>query len=345
MVVFLGLVILALPASGWGSVLKISTHPATQYGTPYPQVAVDPSGNAYVTWQGSDENDSEIYWVKVDETGVPGTVKKISTHPDNIDAYDVSPQIAVDAQGNSYVVWDGWSGIADDIYWVKIDATGMPGTVKKISIYPDDRHRFEGLPQIAVDAQGNSYVVWNGIRSGYPNKWDIYWVKVDSSGVFETAQLISTHPDNIDEMDFLPQIAVDPSGNSYVTWDGWDGNDREIYWVKVDATSISGTVLKVSTHPDNINTHDQYPQIAVDSSGNSYVVWDGREEKSDGIEETEIYGVRVDAKGVPWAVQKISIHPDNIDLPDQMSRIAVDATGNFYLYGGVGTDDTVTYTG
>ena len=86
---------------------------------------------------------------------------------------------------------------------------------------------------------------------------------------------ISTHPDSIAHNDFGCRIAVDNAGNSYVAWVGFDGTDREIYWVKVNAAGVPGTVQKVSIHPDNINNDDEFPEIAVNSPGNSYVVWGG----------------------------------------------------------------------
>ena len=85
--------------------------------------------------------------------------------------------------------------------------------------------------------------------------------------------VISTHPNNIDYYNRNPEIAIDGSGNSYVTWQSFDGNDKEVYWVKIEASGTPRIVQKISTHPDNITDDDWYPQIAVDASGNSYITW------------------------------------------------------------------------
>ncbi|MFQ6088632.1 MAG: hypothetical protein ACE5K0_07000, partial [Candidatus Methanofastidiosia archaeon] len=123
-----------------------------------------------------------------------------------------------------------------------------------------------------VDPFGNSYVTWYGYDG---SDWEIYFVKISSAGTAGTVQKISTHADNITRSDYDPQIAVDPFGNSYVTWYGYDGSDWEIYFVKISSAGTAGTVQKISTHADNITRDDYDPQIAVDSCGNSYVTWNG----------------------------------------------------------------------
>jgi hypothetical protein len=325
-------VITPVSAADWIPVQKISTHPDNVYGDNYPQIAVDSSGNSYVTWDGWDGTDDEIYWVKVDSSGTPGTVQKISTHPDNVTNGDFTPQIAVDSSGNSYVTWWGNDGTDDEIYWVKVDSSGTPGTVQKISTHLDNVNNDDYYPQIAVDSSGTSYVTWYGYDSGDD---EIYWVDI-ASGVPGTVQKISKHADNVSNDDYYPQIAVD-SGNSYVTWYGWDGTDFEIYWVDI-TSGTPGTVQKISTHADNVSNDDYCPQIAA-NSGTSYVTWYG----DDGT-DWEIYWMDI-ASGTSGTVQKISTHADNISHNDDFPQIAVNS-GNSYVTwcGDDGIDDEIYWT-
>ena len=223
-------------------------------------------------WWGSDGHDDDIYWVKVNSAGVPGVVQKISTHPDNVGNDDWIPQIAVDFAGNSYVVWWGSDGHDDDIYWVKVNSAGVPGVVQKISTHPDNVGNDDWIPQIAVDFAGNSYVVWWGSDG---HDYEVYWVKIASSGIPGPVQKISTHPDNVDRDAYLPQIAADSAGNTSVVWEGYNGHHNHIYWVKIDSSSIPGPVQKISTHPDNVTWGNHHPQIALDHRGNCYITWDG----------------------------------------------------------------------
>ncbi|MBU7045543.1 MAG: thrombospondin type 3 repeat-containing protein [Theionarchaea archaeon] len=200
----------------------------------YPQIAADAQGNSYVVYQGLDGNDNEIFWVKVDAQGTPGGAQVVSTHPDNINWDDIFPQIVIDGQGNSYVVYQGLDGYDSEIYWVKVDAQGTPGGVQKISTHPDNELKGDYVPQIAVDTAGNSYVVYQGLEG---RDDEIYFVKVDAAGGAGASEKIALHADNIDGDDWKPQIAVTPMGNSYITWQGWDGSDWEIYF-----TSIQGVI-------------------------------------------------------------------------------------------------------
>ena len=79
------------------------------------------------------------------------------------------------------------------------------------------------------------------------------------------------------------------SGNSYVVWYGDDGNDFEIYWVEIDYKSVPRDVYKISTHEDNRDNDDTYPQIAV-KLDISHVAWYG----FDG-DDLEIYFIQ----GIP----------------------------------------------
>jgi hypothetical protein len=184
------------------------------------------------------------------------------------------------------------------------------------------------VPQIAVDAEGNSYLVWVGWRTSCEKNDDIYWMKMSAEGVRSPVQKISTHPDNIGHWDDYPQIVVDPQGTSYVVWPGSDGYDSEIYWVKIDAEGVSGEVKKISTHPDNVENNDRNARIAIDPQGNSYVVWEGCKRNTF---DCGIYWVKIDAEGVSGEVKRISTHPDNENYTDRVPDIAVDSQGTSYV--------------
>ncbi|MGD2248735.1 MAG: hypothetical protein PVF58_10040 [Candidatus Methanofastidiosia archaeon] len=259
----LGMTALFLSASSWTSVFKISTHPENIYANDAPEIGIDSSGNSYITWEGYDGNDIDIYWTKVDFEGDIGEVKKISTHKDNIDNHDYDPQIAVDNSGNFYITWHGCDTEKCreepgdlEIYWVKIDSKGNLGEVKKIpSSNPDYINTMDKIPQIAVDPAGNSYIVWSGIGE---KSEDIFWTKIDFEGNLGEVQIVSNYL-NLEYDDWIPQIAVDASGNSYITWEVFDGDNGDIY-------------------PQYSKHFDRNSWIAVNASGNCFVIFEGEDE-------------------------------------------------------------------
>lgn len=316
-------------------IIKASTYEDNQVSDDYdPHIAVDSEGNSHVVWYGVTRNDSAIYWAKIDPSGMLEDVQEISTRKDGAKASARNPRIGTDTKGNSYVTWQAAGGSNQDIYFVKIDDSGIPGVVQLISTHKDNVTHNDYNPHIAVDQEGNSYVVWYGYDG---NDQEIYWVSIDSAGAPGEVAKVSTHVDNRDLDDYNPHIAVDQEGNSYVVWNGFDGNDLEIYWVMVIA-GIPGTVEKISTHQDNAFKNDYNPQVAVDAQRNSYVTWYG----FDGMDE-EIYWTRVEPSGSQETTVKISTSPYNRIWDDYNPQIAADADGNSYVvwYGFDGTDNEI----
>ncbi|MBU7014363.1 MAG: hypothetical protein HXS43_05990 [Theionarchaea archaeon] len=318
------------------NVQKISATDRGRTSDRNPQIVVDAEGNSYVTWQGAGGSDQDIYFLRIDDTGVRGAAEQISTHKDNVNRNDYSPQIAVDQEGNSYVVWYGHDGNDLEIYWVPIDRTGTRGSVEKISTHVDNRDLDDYNPQIAVDSEGNSYVVWYGSDG---NDQEIYWVGITAAQP-GTVEKISTHLDNLFKNDYNPQIAVDAQGNSYITWYGFDGIDDEIYWTTIAPSGNQEATLKISTSPYNRIWDDYNPQIAVDSGGNSYVVWYGFNGTDD-----EIFWAKIAASGIPATPQVISLHTDNEYHNDFDPQIAVN-NGNSYVtwYGFDGSDNHIYFS-
>ncbi|MBU7021165.1 MAG: hypothetical protein HXS41_08905 [Theionarchaea archaeon] len=331
------LLLAAAPVKSPFSAVKVSAEFDALEDNESPDIAVDGKGNSFIVWSGTSEDDQGIFWARVSEDGIIEKVAEVSLHEDNQLSDDYNPQIAVDSEGNSYVVWYGVTRNGSTIYWARTDPSGVLEDVQEISAEKPGERPSDRYPQIAVDSEGNSYVTWQGAGG---SDQDIYFIKIDSSGVPGKVEQISTHKDNVNRNDYSPQIAVDSEGNSYVVWYGLDGNDLEIYWTFIDRTGVQEDVEKISTHVDNRDLDDYNPQIAVDLEGNSYVVWYG----FDG-NDLEIYWAAV-VNTQAGDVEKISTHLDNLFKDDYDPRIAVDLQGNSYVtwYGFDGMDNEIYWT-
>jgi hypothetical protein len=241
-------------ASGWGTAALVETDTG---GAFVPQVAMDANGNALAVWR---QYDGTRYSIRASRYSV-GSGWSSAGPIESGTGEATAPQIAVDASGNALAVWYQSDGTRNNI-WANRYVVGIGwGTAALIET---DNAGDAFLPQIAVDASGNAHAVWyqdDGVRT---NIWANRYVVGTGWG---TATLIET--DDAGDA-FLPQIAVDASGNALAVWYQSDGARTNIWVNRYVMGSGWGAATLIET--DNAGTATS-PQIAVDASGNALVVW------------------------------------------------------------------------
>jgi PKD repeat protein len=332
-------------------------------------IAVDINGNSYVTgsFGGAITFGSitltttglyDMYIVKYDQSG-----NVIWATSDGGTGYDYGISIAVDASGNTYVTgsFDSPSitfgsttltnpNIYDDMFIVKYDASGNVVWANSGS----GTSRDYGLG-IGVDANGNSYVTGYFIGTsitfgsitltnvGNPAFFrdEMFIVKYDSSGNVAWAK--SGAGTSFDEG---TAIAVDASGNSYVT--GWFGSPGinfggtflsttsgyNIFLVKYDT---GGSVVWAKSAGGNSTDHGY--GIAIDGIGNSFVtgtflsdsiIFGNSTLTNSGFDD--MFVMKFDVSGNPvWAKSAGGTYYD------KGKGIATDASGNCYVAGYYGS--------
>src|SRR5229473_1673586 len=191
------------------------------------------------------------------------------------------------------------------------------------------RYNGQGGPNsIAVDSNtGNVYVTGrsDGIGTGY----DYATVAYDS----RAAELwVARYNGPGNQGDSATAIAVDSTGNVYVTGSSWGGAETmfDFATIKYDAT---GAELWVARYNGPASSGDWATAIAVDDTGNIYVTGG-----SVGIGTFDDYAtVAYDSNGTELWVARYN-GPGNDK--DSASAIAVDSTGSVYVTGeseGLGT--------
>ena len=173
-------------------------------------------------------------------------------------------------------------------------------------------------PQVAVDAGGNSVFVWQ--------RWDtttdcsgapclrIQTRSRSAAGVLGPIQTLSA----AGRHSYLPQVAVDANGNAVFVWQRSDGTNLRI---QTRARSAAGTLSGTQTI-SAAGQSAEYPQLAVDASGNAVFVW----ERWDGASE------RIQAR-TRWAnatlgsTQTLSATAQDAMFP----QVAVDPSGHAVL--------------
>ena len=208
---------------------------------------------------------------------------------------DYGYAVAVDNVGNTYLT--GSAGSTDfpttaplqnslrgttDVFVTKINATG---TAKLYSTYLGGGGPDVGYG-IAVDSDGNAYVTGSAGSFDFPMKgaiqgtWggsgDVFLTKINALG---SALVYSTYLGG-GAIDYGTAIALDPSGNAYITgitfstnfptvnpYQAVKGAQQDAFVAKINP---GGTAWVYSTYLGGNNV-DQGFGIAADASGNTYV--------------------------------------------------------------------------
>lgn len=171
-------------------------------------------------------------------------------------------------------------------------------------------------PQLAVDPQGRTTVVWEG-ASDVEGTLGVYAIRLDPYGApLGPARIVGYVPLTNGGQCPCPQVAVDPLGRSTVTWQTVEGSDHRVQAAQVDAAGVPGAIHTLS--PVGFDASGQ--KVEVDSTGRATIVW--QINGAAGVIES----VRLDANGVPEELQTLS-SPTGPTQP----QLTVDGGGNAYV--------------
>jgi len=269
-------------------------------------IAVDGSGNAYVTGQtgsinfpttaspiqGTNRGGNDAFVTKINASGTAWVYSTYLGGSSN----NYGSGIAVDGSGNAYVTGDtfstnfptvnpiqGTNGGSRDAFVTKINAGGTALTYSTYLGGSGSDYSFG----IAVDGSGNAYVVGDTLSTNFPTtaspiqganggSGDAFVTKINASG---TAWVYSTYLGGSGGDDGYG-IVVDGAGNAYVVGDTLstnfptaspfqraNGGGNDAFVTKINA---GGTALTYSTYLGG-SGDEQGRGIAVDGTGNAYV--------------------------------------------------------------------------
>ena len=227
--------------------------------------------------------------------------------------------IAVDSGDNLHVVWQGRAtGYAkSQIWYAKYD--GSWGSPIHVDPRAEAADYVQDSPSIAVDSEDNLHLVWHEHDTV---DWidRIYYTKYDGS--WATPVPISTDVQG----QYTPVIAVDSGDNLYVVWYGYPESwIAQIYCVKYDGSW--GAPVRISTAL-NMEDHEQsLSGIAIDSSDNPHVVWQGM--GGDHTTNDQVWYTKYDGS---WATPICISTAASMDDYGQISAgIAVDEVDDIHM--------------
>jgi hypothetical protein len=320
------------------------------------RTAVDASGNSYATgiFRGvasfgsvnlTSSGMADIFIAKYDASGNVLWAKQAGGSD-----IDASKNIAVDGSGNSYITGE-FMGSATfgsttltstgsyDAFIAKYDPSGNVLWAKQSGGAGLEMGR-----GIAVDGSGNCYITgyfdgsatFGSTTLTSSGSYDVFIAKYDAAGNFQWAERAGSSGE-----DFGRNVAVDDSGNSYIT-----GSFKDVAsFGSTTLTSIGMEDIFIASYNASGSlvwakraggaSKDAATGIDVDGSGNSYITGEFQNNASFGsttLTSTgslpDIFLARYDASGnVLWAKGAGG------SSGDYGRNIAVDASGNSYITG------------
>jgi hypothetical protein len=290
-----------------GSEISVSDIPGVAACAP--AVAADLSGNIIIAWIDGrfDTGGFEIAVVaqKFSPAGArmwPGDVivnaSVASAGGDGID-------IGVDAFGNSYVVWENWTGWLEwNVHAQKLDPSGVrqwsAGDVVVSPVGIGDQL----VPRIAVGPTGVSYIAWS---NGSWGTGDISAQSLANDGTSQWGPGVTVNQHLPDEQ-YLPGIALTSTGSLAVGWADTRDGTPALYAQELDGAGSAQWGPSDRKVSDSAAAVAWYLDVAVDTTleaGEFLFSWsDSRAGGS-----VEIYAQRTDSTGNPlWSSGDVKVN-------------------------------------
>jgi hypothetical protein len=219
---------------------------------PEPWIAVDWEGNATAVWKKGGVIQS-AFRPYLGEWGAPVPISGEESYV---------PQAAMDARGDTTAVWmhfDGSHYVVEGAYRPEGGKWESPTLVSQ----PGEEG---GNPHVALDADGDSLVAWDGesegtefVRAAYRPVNGSWGVPANVSSAGEQVQSL--------------RDAVDPDGNAIVAWAG-DTAKPGGYEIARAAYKPAGGEWEAPTELSADGGNSFPSDVVFDTSGNAAIVWE-----------------------------------------------------------------------
>jgi hypothetical protein len=206
------------PGSAWSAPATLSK--GRDRRSRNPEVAISDGGEAVAVWEGGADVDStSVRGASRPPGGRWSSPSRVSTGPG---AYHPFPQLAVNADGTAVVAWKGDEGSGPTI----MGASRLPGRGWARPRRIDRHPQVIFGPAVGIDAAGEAVVVWGRARFGRRGEVDTLLGASGRPGAAWSAPTLvgniglgGEELPQVDGVDGLAEIAVNPAGEAVALWE------------------------------------------------------------------------------------------------------------------------------
>ncbi|HOV23009.1 MAG TPA: SBBP repeat-containing protein, partial [Candidatus Marinimicrobia bacterium] len=227
---------------------------------------------------------------------------------------DYANAIAVDGSGNIYVTGESYdSGTSSDYATVKYNSSGEEQWVAR---YNGPENSVDRAHAIAIDG---SDVYVSGVSAGLGTSYDYATVKYNSAG---EEQWVARYNGPGNSYDYVTAIAVDGSGNVYVT--GYSEGNKWSVYTTIKYSGETGIVDEIINLPSTVYLGNNYPNPFNSSTTIQYTL--PRNE----YVRLSIYSISGQlVKTIENGVRSVGVHTESWNGTDARGR---SATSGIYFY-------------
>lgn len=255
---------------GWRSTTLIETHP---YDAITPQVSGFGTSGAVAVWSKAQGLFGLELWANT-HTRAGGWASAVRVNPGSGNRAE-QPAVAAAFDGSAIAVWIESVAGRKTVFASRLSSTGWsaPQTFDDASASQAD------VPQLVVDGNGNTLIVWLQLGGG---TWNLYARRCPAGALSGCSA-----PEKIESLagnSELPRIAGAPNGDAIVVWQQADAAGQR----SIHASNYSAAAGSWSASPALIDVGAGGAQVAIDKRGIGTVVWS----KFDAAGKSNIYASR-----------------------------------------------------
>jgi hypothetical protein len=308
------------PESGWQTPELVA---AKEDFARYPQVAMDPSGNAVAVWH-QDRRDQRYNAWAANYTPSGGWETPELLDPD-FSGNTETPSVAIDASGNAIAAWVRFTGTGSTIVAARYTPTGGWSTVVRLD---DDKVGYPSAPQVAMDPDGNAIAIWRGDDG---ERGNIFANRLAVQGGWGDPENIDNRTPGFADGN---QLAVDVNGNAIAVWrqeEEEQAGTRFRIWSNRFTPSEGWKAEPSRIESDDSPADSRGPAVSVNAKGEAVVVWQRWEDQT---AQGAIWSNHYDPDS-GWGTA-VLVESDYIANYDADPDVAIDPNGNaLAVWGGV----------